>query len=137
MLAMVFMLWILCPIMLSKTELIPTQDRLKEADRHLAYVKGSLKQIKSVEDKRIVNGLVGAIEAQRKALEQMLQVLDAVARCDYGPPRVQQPERPGLYLHTMRESKYRRLRRNVSDSAQGYLDVSVEEGLEPAAHVVG
>jgi hypothetical protein len=69
-------------IMLSKPELIPARDRLKEADRHLAYVKGSLKQIKSVEDKRIVNDLVGAIESQRKALEQMLQVLDTVGRSD-------------------------------------------------------
>jgi hypothetical protein len=123
--------------MLSKTELIPARDRLKEADRHLAYVKGSLKQIKSVQDKRIVNDLVGAIEAQRKALEQMLQVLDTVARSDYGAPRAQEPERPSLYLATMRESKHRRLRRNVPDSAQGYLDVSVEEGLEPAVQAVG
>jgi hypothetical protein len=118
--------------MLSKTELIPARDRLKESDRHLAYVKGSLKQIKSVEDKRIVNDLVGAIEAQRKAVEQMLQVLDTVARCDYGASRAPEPDRPSLYLRTMRESKNRRLRRNASDSAQGYLDVSVEQGLEPA-----
>jgi hypothetical protein len=123
--------------MLSKTELIPARDRLKEADRHLAYVKGSLKQIKSVEDKRIMNDLVGAIEAQRKAVEQMLQVLDTVARFDYGAPRTQEPERPSLYLRTMRESKNRRSRRNVGDSAQGYLDVSIEEGLEPAVQAVG
>jgi hypothetical protein len=123
--------------MLSKTELIPARDRLKEADRHLAYVKGSLKQIKSVEDKRIVNDLVGAIESQRKALEQMLQVLDTVARCDYGVARAQEPEPPKLYLRAMRENRNRRLRRNVSDSAQGYLDVTVEEGLEPAVQAVG
>ena len=123
--------------MLSKTELIPAQDRLKEADRHLAYVKGNLKQIKNVEDKRIVNDLVGAIEAQRKAVEQMLQVLDIVARHDYCAPRAQESERPNPYFRTMRENKNRRLRREVSDAAQGYLDVPVEESLEPAEHALG
>jgi len=122
--------------MLSKTELIPARDRLKEADRHLAYVKGSLKQIKNVEDKRIVNDLVGAIEAQRRAVEQMLQVLDTVARSGYGVPRAEEPERPTLYLRMMTESRNRRLGRSVSDSAQGYLDAPTEEGLEPASQKV-
>jgi hypothetical protein len=122
--------------MLSKPELIPARDRLKEADRHLAYVKGSLKQIKSVEDKRIVNDLVGAIESQRKALEQMLQVLDTVGRSDYRVSREQESERPSL-LDMMRENRNRRLRRRVHDSAQGYLDVTGEEGLEPVAQAVG
>jgi hypothetical protein len=130
------MLWVQCLIMLSKTELIPARDRLKEADRHLAYVKGSLKQIKSVEDKRIVNDLVGAIEAQRKAMEQMLQVLDTVARSGYGVPRAEEPERPTLYLRMMTESRNRRLRRNVPDPAQGYLEAPVEERLETAAQSV-
>jgi hypothetical protein len=122
--------------MLSKTELIPARDRLKEADRHLAYVKGSLKQIKSVEDKRIVNDLVGAIESQRKALEQMLHVLDTVARSDYGASREQEPERPTL-LRAMRDNRNRRLRSRVPDSVQGYLDVTGEEGLEPVAQAIG
>ena len=61
--------------MLSKTELLPAQNWLKDADRHLAYAKGSLRHIKCVEEKQIVNDLVGAIDAQRKAVEQMLEVL--------------------------------------------------------------
>ena len=112
--------------MLSKTELIPARDRLKEADRHLAYVKDGLKQIKSVEDKRIVNDLVGAIEAQRKALEQMLQVLDTVARCDHGASRPQESERRDPNLGLLRQTKNRRLRRDLADSSQGYFDVQVE-----------
>jgi hypothetical protein len=123
--------------MLSKTELIPARDRLKEADRHLAYVKGRLKQIKSIEQKSIVNDLVGAIESQRKALEQMLQVLDMVARCDYGASRVREPERPTPNLRATRQNRNRRLRHNVSDSAQGYLGVAVEEDLEPAVQAAG
>jgi hypothetical protein len=119
--------------MLSKTELLPARDRLKEADCHLAYVKGSLKQIKSVEDKRIVNDLVGAIEAQRKAVEQMLQVLDTVARCDYGVPRLQDSDRQSPYLRAMRERKNSRLRHDGTGPAQGSLEDSVEEMLEPAA----
>ena len=122
--------------MLSKTELIPAQDRLKEADRHLAYVKGSLKQIKSVEDKRIVNDLVGAIEAQRKAVEQMLQVLDTVARSGYGALRVEEPERPTSYLGMVTQNRNRRLRDNVQESAGGYLDTAVEERLETASQKV-
>jgi len=122
--------------MLSKTELIPAQDRLKEADRHLAYVKGSLKQIKSVEDKRIVNDLVGAIEAQRKAVEQMLQVLDTVARSGYGARRVEEPERPTSYLGMVTQNRNRRLRDNVQESAGGYLDTAVEERLETASQKV-
>jgi len=122
--------------MLSKTELIPARDRLKEADRHLAYVKGSLKQIKSVEEKRIVNDLVGAIEAQRKAVEQMLQVLDTVARSGYGIPYVEEPERPTLYLRMMTQSRNRRLRCSVQQSAGGYLDTSADEALEPTSQQV-
>ena len=80
--------------MLSKTELWPVKDRLKDADRHLAYVKGSIRHIKSVEDKQIVNDLVGAIEAQRKAVEQMLEVLDIVARHDFCSLRLQEPQAP-------------------------------------------
>src|SRR4029077_9378887 len=110
------MLWVQCVIMLSKTELLPARDRLKEADCHLAYVKGNLKQIKSVEDKRIVNDLVGAIEAQRKAVEQMLQVLDTVARSDYGIPRLPESDRQSSYLRAMRERKNSRLRRNGAGS---------------------
>jgi hypothetical protein len=122
--------------MLSKTELIPARDRLKEAGRHLAYVKGSLKQIKSVEDKRIVNDLVGAIEAQGKAVEQMLQVLDTVARSGYSAPRVEEPERPTLYLRMMTESRNRRMRRHVSDAAHGYVSAPLEEGLEATSQKV-
>lgn len=123
--------------MLSKTELLPARDRLKEADCHLAYVKGSLKQIKSVEDKRIVNDLVGAIEAQRKAVEQMLQVLDTVARCDYGVSPLQDSDRQSPYLRAMRERKNSRLRRNAAGSAQGYRENSLEEMLGPAAQAAG
>jgi hypothetical protein len=123
--------------MLSKTELLPARDRLKEADCHLAYVKGSLKQIKSVEDKRIVNDLVGAIEAQRKAVEQMLQVLDTVARCDYGVTPLQDSDRQSPYLRAMRERKNFRLRRNGTGSAQGYFEASNEEMLEPVAQAAG
>ena len=77
------------------------------------------------------------IEAQRKAVEQMLQVLDIVARHDYCASRAQESERPNPYFRTMRENKNRRLRREVSDAAQGYLDVPVEESLEPAEHALG
>jgi hypothetical protein len=136
-LAKIISLWVGYFTMLSKTELLPARDRLKEADCHLAYVKGSLKQIKSVEDKRIVNDLVGAIEAQRKAVEQMLQVLDTVARCDYGVPPVQDADRQSPYLRAMRERKNSRLRRNAGGSAQGYLETSLEEMLGPAAQAAG
>src|ERR1700704_6232395 len=113
--------------MLSKTELIPARDRLKEADRHLAYVKGNLKQIKSVEDKQIVNDLVGAIEAQRKAVEQMLQVLDVVARHDFCSVRLQELEGPETKMVDRKEARKRRLRSELSDPAQGVFPAQVEQ----------
>jgi hypothetical protein len=116
--------------MLSKTELIPARDRLKEADRHLAYVKGSLKKIKGVEEKRVVNDLVGAIEAQRKAVEQMLQVLDTVARCDHRIARAKEPDSPGTNLRLPRDRKNRGLRRDFTGLAQSYFDVPND--FEPA-----
>lgn len=112
--------------MLSKTELLPAKDRLKEADRHLAYVKGSLRHIKRVEDKQIVNDLVGAIEAQRKAVEQMLQVLDTVARCDFRATQViQKANGSASHSSSTTEEKSRRLQ--LSDPAQFYLDVSTDQ----------
>jgi hypothetical protein len=36
----------------------------------------------------------------------------------------------------MTESRNRRLRRNVPDSAQGYVDAPAEEGLDPASQKV-
>jgi murein L,D-transpeptidase YcbB/YkuD len=117
----------LAGIMLSKTELLPAKDRLREADRHLAYVKGSLRHIKRVEDKQIVNDLVGAIDAQRKAVEQMLQVLDTVARSDFRPTQVQGLNGSTSYSNGTRVERPRRLQGELSDSAQFYLDVSTDE----------
>lgn len=127
--------------MLSKTELLPARDRLKEADRHLAYVKAGLKHIKRVEDKQIVNDLVGAIEDQGKALEQMLQVLDAVARCDSHRTQVQgtngtapqingtAPQANGAasQANGTKQERPTRLRHELDDSAQFYLDVSTDQ----------
>ena len=127
--------------MLSKTELLPARDRLKEADRHLAYVKASLKHIKRVEEKQIVNDLVGAIEGQRKAVEQMLQVLDAVARCDFHRTQVQgsngtasqangaAPQINGdtSQANGSKQQRPTRLRPELDDSAQFYLDVSTDQ----------
>ena len=131
----------LLAVMLSKTELLPARDRLKEADRHLAYVKAGLKHIKRVEDKQIVNDLVGAIEDQQKAIEQMLQVLDTVARCDFHRTQVQgtngtAPQANGAGPQTTeavsqangtKQERPTRLRHEIDDSAQFYLDVSTDE----------
>jgi hypothetical protein len=113
--------------MLSKTELWPAKDRLKDADRHLAYVKGSIRHIKSVEDKQIVNDLVGAIEAQRKAVEQMLQVLDVVARHDFCSVRLQELEGPETKVVDRKETRKRRLRGELLDPAQVVFPAQVEQ----------
>jgi hypothetical protein len=128
-------------MMLSKTELLPARDRLKEADRHLAYVKAGLKHIKRVEDKQIVNDLVGAIEDQQKAVEQMLQVLDAVARCDFYRTQVQgtngnasqangaapQTTEAVSQANGTKQERPTRSRHELDDSAQFYLDVSTDQ----------
>ncbi len=116
-------------IMLSKTELWPAKDRLKDADRHLAYVKGSIRHIKSVENKQIVNDLVGAIEAQRKAVEQMLQVLDVVARHDFCNVRLQELEGPDIKMVDRKETRKRRLRGELPDPAQGVFPAPVDQEL--------
>jgi hypothetical protein len=113
--------------MLSKTELWPAKDQLKDADRHLAYVKGSIRHIKSVEDKQIVNDLVGAIEAQRKAVEQMLQVLDVVARHDFCSVRLQELEGSETKMVDRKETRKRRLRGELSDPAQRVFPAQVDE----------
>jgi predicted negative regulator of RcsB-dependent stress response len=116
-------------IMLSKTELLPAKDRLKDADRHLAYVKGSIRHIKSVENKQIVNDLVGAIEAQRKAVEQMLQVLDVVARHDFCNVRLQELQGSDATMVDRKEARKRRVRGESLDPAQGVFHVPAEEEL--------
>ncbi len=118
--------------MLSKTELWPAKDRLKDADRHLAYVKGSIRHIKSVENKQIVNDLVGAIEAQRKAVEQMLQVLDVVARHDFCNVRLQELEGSDGKILDRKETRRRRVRGNIPDPAQGIFSSSTEQELVPS-----
>lgn len=123
--------------MLSKTELWPANNRLKDADRHLAYVKGSIRHIKSVENKQIVNDLVGAIEAQRKAIDQMLQVLDVVARHDFFKARSQESRGSDTKVIDRKEIRRRRLRGEFRDPAQGVLSVASEEGLLPAGESVG
>jgi hypothetical protein len=115
--------------MLSKTELWPAKDRLKDADRHLAYVKGSIRHIKSVEDKQIVNDLVGAIEAQRKAVEQMLQVLDVVARHDFCSVRLQELQGPEAKTVDRKEARKRRVRGDSPDPAQAVFPESEEQEL--------
>lgn len=110
--------------MLSKTELLPARDRLRESDRHLAHVKGSLRHIKRVEDKQIVNDLLGAIEAQRKAVEQMLQVLDTVARSDFRPTHVQGKNGLATRRNGQREEeRSRRLQAEPGEPTQFYFDV--------------
>ncbi len=116
-------------MMLSKTELLPVKDRLKDADRHLAYVKGSIRHIKSVENKQIVNDLVGAIDAQRKAVEQMLQVLDVVARHDFHTARVQELEGPDAKAVDRKEIRKRRVRGDLPDPAQQVFSESPEPTL--------
>ena len=124
------------PNMLSKTELWPANNRLKDADRHLAYVKGSIRHIKSVENKQIVNDLVGAIEAQRKAIDQMLQVLDVVARHDFFKIRSRESQGPDAKVVDRKEIRKRRLRGEFRDLAQGVLSVASEEGLLPSEQSV-
>jgi hypothetical protein len=123
--------------MLSKTELWPAKDRLKDADRHLAYVKGSIRHIKGVEDKQIVNDLVGAIEAQRKAVEQMLQVLDVVARHDFFNAKVQEPEAEYAKAADRKEIRKRRVRGELTDPSQAVFPVSGEPELVPSEQLEG
>jgi hypothetical protein len=118
--------------MLSKTELLPVKDRLKEADRHLAYVKGNLRHIKCVEDKQIVNDLVGAIDAQRKAVEQMLEVLDVVARHDFLSGRIQELHGPDPRLADRKELRKRMVRGEVGDPAQTVFRIPSEQELIPS-----
>jgi hypothetical protein len=115
--------------MLSKTELWPANDRLKEAGRHLAFVKGSLKHLKRVEDKQIVNDLVGAIEAQREAVEQMLQVLDTVARHNFHPEQVREIHRIEPRIRNGKEARNRRTHEEFSVAVQGH-------GSKPADQVL-
>jgi hypothetical protein len=117
--------------MLSKTELWPVKDRLKDADRHLAYVKGSIRHIKSVEDKQIVNDLVGAIEAQRKAVEQMLEVLDIVARHDFCSLRLQELQTPDSRTVDRRELRKRLVLGEFPDPAQNVIAVPTKQELAP------
>jgi hypothetical protein len=117
--------------MLSKTELWPAKDRLKDADRHLAYVKGSIRHIKSVEDKQIVNDLVGAIEAQRKAVEQILEVLDVVARHDFCNVRLQEPQGPDSRMMDRKELRKRLVLGDFPDPAQNVIAVPTEQKLGP------
>ena len=117
--------------MLSKTELWPVKDRLKDADRHLAYVKGSIRHIKSVEDKQIVNDLVGAIEAQRKAVEQMLEVLDIVARHDFCSRRLQELQAPDARMVDRRELRRRLVLGDFPDPVQNVIAVPTEQAMTP------
>ena len=107
--------------MLSKTELWPADDRLRDAGRHLAFVKGSLKHLKRVEDKQIVNDLVGAIEAQREAVEQMLQVLDTVARHNFHPEQVQEIHRLEPRIRNGKEASNRRVHEEFNVPVQGHV----------------
>ena len=117
--------------MLSKTELWPVKDRLKDADRHLAYVKGSIRHIKSVKDKQIVNDLVGAIEAQRKAVEQMLEVLDIVARHDFCSLRLQELQAPDARMVDRRELRRRLVLGDFPDPVQNVIAVPTEQAMTP------
>jgi hypothetical protein len=115
--------------MLSKTELLPVKDLLKDADRHLAYAKGSLRHIKCVEEKQIVNELVGAIDAQRKAVEQMLQVLDAVARHGFLSGRIQEVEGRDPRLVDRKALRKRLVRGELRDPSQAVFRVASEPQL--------
>jgi hypothetical protein len=117
--------------MLSKTELLPVQDRLKEADRHLAHVKGSLRHIKCVEEKQILNDLVGAIDAQRKAVEQMLEVLDTVARHDFLSGRIENHQGTDTRFFDRKELRKRMVRGEVGNSVQTVFRVASEQELIP------
>ena len=115
--------------MLSKTELWPADDRLKDAGRHLAFVKGSLKHLKRVEDKQIVNDLVGAIEAQREAVEQMLQVLDTVARHNYRSEQAQGIHRLEPRIRNGKEARNRRTQEEFKVSVQGHAAAPEDQEL--------
>jgi hypothetical protein len=115
--------------MLSKTELLPVKDWLKDADRHLAYVKGTLRHIKCVEEKQIVNDLVGAIDAHRKAVEQMLEVLDAVARHDFLSGRIQEIEGSDPRLVDRKELRKRLVLGEVRDPSPAVFRVASEPKL--------
>ncbi len=115
--------------MLSKTELLPVKDRLKEADQHLAYVKESLRHIKCVEDKRIMNDLVGAIDAQRRAVEQMLEVLDAIARHDFLSGKVQELHGTNRKVSDRKELRKRMVRGEAADPTQTMFRVAEEPEL--------
>jgi hypothetical protein len=84
-----------------------------------------------VENKQIVNDLVGAIEAQRKAIDQMLQVLDVVARHDFFKIRSQESGSAAKVIDR-KELRKRRLRGEFRDPAQGILSVAAEEGPLPS-----
>jgi hypothetical protein len=114
-------------MMLSQTELLPVRERLTEADRHLAYVRGSIRHIKCVEDKRIVNELVGAVEAQRKAMETMLEVLDAVAKHESLNSMFQEIQRTEHKNVDRKEIKRRILRGELFDSTQEVFPVAPGE----------
>ena len=105
------------------------KDWLKDADRHLAYVKGSLRHIKCVEEKQIVNDLVGAIDAQRKAVEQMLEVLDAVAHHDFLSGRMQEIEGPDPRIVDRKELRKRLVRGELCDPSQAVFRVASEPEL--------
>jgi hypothetical protein len=115
--------------MLSKTELWPANDRLKDAGRHLAFVKGSLKHLKRVEDKQIVNDLVGAIEAQRQAVEQMLQVLDTVARHNFRPEQAQGIQRLEPRIRNGKEARKRRIQEEFNIPVQGHATAPEDQVL--------
>ncbi|MBV8532922.1 MAG: hypothetical protein JO207_03900 [Verrucomicrobia bacterium] len=115
--------------MLSKTELWPANDRLKEAGRHLAFVKGSLKHLKRVEDKQIVNDLVGAIDAQREAVEQMLQVLDTVARHNFHVEQVQGTRQLEPRIRNGKEARCRRIHGELNVPVQAHATVPADQVL--------
>lgn len=68
-----------------------------------------MKHLKRVEDKQIVNDLVGAIEAQREAVEQMLQVLDTLARHNSHLEQVQGIRQSEPRMKNGKDARNRRL----------------------------
>lgn len=118
--------------MLSKTELLPAKDRLEDAHRHLAHVRGSIRHIKSVENKQIVNDLIAAIEAQRKAVEQMLQVLDVVARHDFCNVRFQETQGTDPKLVDRKQTRKRRVGGDFHATDQSVFPVLNEQELVPS-----
>jgi hypothetical protein len=115
--------------MLSKTELWPADDRLKDAGRHLAFVKGSLKHLKRVEDKQIVNDLVGAIEAQREAVEQMLQVLDTLARHNSHLKQIQGIRQLEPRIRNGKEARNGRFHGKLNVPAQDHVTLPTDQVL--------